>query len=122
MMRIFSDFDGTIAVEDVGSQLFRMFAGAQANEIVKHYLDGSITARACLTRECGAVESATHDEVERFVDQFFLDPTFKGFVELCRVRDIPLVFGRSPVLFESSGVRTFRRRDQTCTFFSAYGC
>jgi len=91
MMRIFSDFDGTIAVEDVGSRLFGMFAGTQANEIVQHYLDGGITARTCLTKECEAVESATLGEVERFIDQFSLDPTFKGFVEFCRGRDIPLV-------------------------------
>jgi 2,3-diketo-5-methylthio-1-phosphopentane phosphatase len=91
MMRIFSDFDGTIAVEDVGSRLFRTFVGAQANEIVQHYLDGSITARVCLTRECEAVESATQGEVERFIDQFSLDPTFRGFVEYCRGRGIPLV-------------------------------
>jgi 2,3-diketo-5-methylthio-1-phosphopentane phosphatase len=91
MMRIFSDFDGTISVEDVGSRLFRTFAGLQANEIVRHYLDGSITARAYLTKECEAVESATPAEVERLVDQLPLDPTFKGFVEFCRGRDIPLV-------------------------------
>ena len=77
MMRIFSDFDGTIAIEDVGSRLFRAFAGDQANEIVSHYLDGSITARACLTKECEAVKSATPGEIGQIVDQFSLDPTFK---------------------------------------------
>jgi 2-hydroxy-3-keto-5-methylthiopentenyl-1-phosphate phosphatase len=91
MIRVFSDFDGTIAVEDVGSRMFQTFAGGQANEIVRHYLDGSITARACLTRECEAVESATPGVVEQFIGQFSLDPTFKGFVEFCSGRDIPLV-------------------------------
>jgi 2-hydroxy-3-keto-5-methylthiopentenyl-1-phosphate phosphatase len=91
MMRVFSDFDGTIAVEDVGSRLFRTFAGAQASEIVRYYLDGTINARACLTRECEAVESATRSEVGEFVDQFSLDPTFKEFAAFCRGRDIPLV-------------------------------
>lgn len=91
MMRVFSDFDGTIAVEDVGSQLFRRFAGDQANEIVRHYLEGTITARQCLERECEAVKSASPDEVGQFIDQFPLDPTFKAFVEFCRGRDIPLV-------------------------------
>jgi 2,3-diketo-5-methylthio-1-phosphopentane phosphatase len=37
------------------------------------------------------VENATPAEVGRFVDQFSLDPTFKGFVEFCRARDIPLI-------------------------------
>lgn len=91
MMRIFSDFDGTIAAEDVGDRLSRRFAGPQVSEIIGQYQNGSITARECLTRKCESVESATEFEVEQFIDQFLLDPTFKGFVEFCRGRDIPLV-------------------------------
>ena len=91
MVRVFSDFDGTIAVEDVGSHLFRSFAGSKANEIVRYYLDGTITARDCLTQECEAVESASLSELEQFVDQFSLDQTFGTFVDFCRQRDIPVV-------------------------------
>ena len=91
MMRIFSDFDGTIATEDVGDRLSRRFAGPQVNEIIGYYRDGSITARECLERKCEAVESATPSEVGQFIDQFPLDPTFKEFVEFCRGRDIPIV-------------------------------
>jgi 2-hydroxy-3-keto-5-methylthiopentenyl-1-phosphate phosphatase len=91
MMRIFSDFDGTIAMDDVGDQLFRAFAGAQATEIVSHYLDGTITARMCLARECEAVENASVGEVARFIDQFSLDPTFRAFADFCSQREISLV-------------------------------
>jgi 2-hydroxy-3-keto-5-methylthiopentenyl-1-phosphate phosphatase len=91
MMRVFSDFDGTIAADDVGGRLFKTFAGAQATEIARHFMDGTITACEYLTRECEAVESAPSGEVERFVDQFSLDPTFEVFVEFCRRQDLPLV-------------------------------
>jgi 2-hydroxy-3-keto-5-methylthiopentenyl-1-phosphate phosphatase len=91
MMRVFSDFDGTIALEDVGSQLFRTFAGSRANEIVQHLLSGAITARECLVRECEAVESATLGELEQFLDRFSLDPAFGSFVNFCRHRSIPVV-------------------------------
>jgi 2-hydroxy-3-keto-5-methylthiopentenyl-1-phosphate phosphatase len=91
MMRIFSDFDGTIAIEDVGDRLSRRFAGPQVSEIIGKYRDGSINARECLIGKCEAVESATQGEVEQFIDEFSLDPTFKGFVEFCRIREIPLV-------------------------------
>jgi 2-hydroxy-3-keto-5-methylthiopentenyl-1-phosphate phosphatase len=91
MMRVFSDFDGTIAVHDIGNQLFRKYAGAQALEIVKHYLDGTMTARECLTQECAAVPSVTEKELDLFVQQFSLDPSFGAFVEFCRHRNIPLV-------------------------------
>jgi len=91
MLKVFSDFDGTIAVEDVGSQLFRTFAGTKATEIVRHLLDGTISARECLTRECDAVESASLSELEDFVNTFSIDPTFGSFAEFCRHRSIPLV-------------------------------
>lgn len=91
MLRVFSDFDGTIALEDVGSHLFRTFAGSKANEIVQHLLNGTITARECLTQECRAVESATLSELEQFVSQFSLDPAFGSFVDFCRHRSIPVV-------------------------------
>lgn len=91
MMRIYSDFDGTIAVHDIGNQLFRTFAGTRALEIVQHYLDGTMTARECLTQECAAAGSVTAAELESFVHQFSLDPSFGAFVEFCRNRNIPLV-------------------------------
>lgn len=91
MMRIYSDFDGTIAVHDIGNKLFRKYAGAKALEIVQHYLDGTMTARECLTQECAAVPSVTAKELELFVLQFSLDPSFGAFVEFCRHRNIPLV-------------------------------
>lgn len=91
MLRVFSDFDGTIALEDVGSQLFRKFAGPRANEIVQHLLSGEITARECLRRECEAVENAPRSELEQFVNQFLLDPAFGSFVDFCRHRNIPVV-------------------------------
>ena len=91
MVRVFSDFDGTIAVEDVGGGIFKAFVGEKAHDIVRHYLDGTISAREYLTRECEAVESVTPSELEKFVDQFTLDPAFGAFKEFCRHRSIPVV-------------------------------
>ena len=91
MMRIYSDFDGTIAVQDIGNQIFRNFAGARAVEIVQHYLDGTMSARECLTQECAAAGNVTAEELESFVHQFSLDSSFGAFVEFCRHRNIPLV-------------------------------
>jgi 2-hydroxy-3-keto-5-methylthiopentenyl-1-phosphate phosphatase len=90
MLRVFCDFDGTIAVEDVGGRLFREFAGSKADEIARHYLDGSLTAREYLMSECEAVESVTRDGLEQFVDRFSLDASFRGFVDFCRDRSIPV--------------------------------
>jgi 2-hydroxy-3-keto-5-methylthiopentenyl-1-phosphate phosphatase len=91
MMRVFSDFDGTIAADDVGGQLFRRFGGAQAIEIARHYLTDAISACAYLTKECESVENASSSDVGLFVDQFSLEPSFEGFVEFCRRNGLPLV-------------------------------
>jgi 2-hydroxy-3-keto-5-methylthiopentenyl-1-phosphate phosphatase len=91
MIRVYSDFDGTIAVHDIGNRLFREYAGPKAVEIVGHYLNGTMSARECLTQECAAVSSVTAAELESFVHQFSLEPTFGAFVEFCRHRNIPLV-------------------------------
>ncbi len=91
MVRVFCDFDGTAASEDVGSQLFRTFVGEKAVEIVQRYLSDLIDARQCLQEECAAVESLTPAELEQFIAQFSLDPSFTEFVEFCESRQIPLV-------------------------------
>ena len=90
MVRVFCDFDGTVASEDIGNRLFRHFAGSKAEEIVKGYLDGSKTAAECLTQECAAVGLVTEESLDKFVAQFSLDPHFSGFVRFCSHREIPL--------------------------------
>lgn len=92
MVRVFCDFDGTVAVQDVGNQLFRQFVGEEkAVEIVQRYLDGSITARQCLVQECEAIESVTREEFDKFIDRFTLDSHFLSFFEFCRSKEIPLM-------------------------------
>jgi 2,3-diketo-5-methylthio-1-phosphopentane phosphatase len=90
MLRVFCDFDGTVASHDVGNRFFRHFAGERAEAIVQRYLDGEINARECLTLECSALPSLTQEEIERFVDQFAIDPYFPAFVNFCMDRHIPL--------------------------------
>ncbi len=90
MVRVFCDFDGTVASEDVGNHLFRHFAGPQAEEIVRGYLDGTKTGVECLTQECAAVGRVTVGALETFIDQFSIDPHFSEFVEFCRLHGIPI--------------------------------
>lgn len=91
MLRVFCDFDGTAATEDVGEQLFRTFAGGKAVEIVQRYFKGKLNARQCLEEECAAVESLSPEEFERFIKQFALDPYFDEFVRFCESLEIPVV-------------------------------
>ena len=90
MVRAYCDFDGTIAVHDVGARMFRTFGGREAEETVLEYLSGAINARECFVRECRAVPHLTKEEFLKFVDQFELDPGFPRFVEFCEGRGIPV--------------------------------
>lgn len=91
MIRAFCDFDGTIAVHDVGARLFRTYGGREAEQAVREYLGGVINARECFERECRAVPHLTKQEFLEFVAQFELDPGFRPFVEFCEARSIPVV-------------------------------
>lgn len=90
MVRVYCDFDGTIAVQDVGSRMFRTYGGTEAEETVREYLAGTINARECFVRECQAVPHLTKEEFVAFVDQFELDPGFPGFVDFCEAQHIPV--------------------------------
>ena len=91
MVRAFCDFDGTIAVEDVGARLFRTFGGQEAETAVREYLGGAINARECFERECRAVPHLTQEEFLEFVSRFELDPGFARFVKFCEGRSVPVV-------------------------------
>ncbi len=90
MFRVFSDFDGTISTDDIGNVLFRRYAGEAAVEIVQRYLAGEITAPEYYLAECNAVKNLSRTDLHELVDQCSIDPSFKEFVELCRVHEVPL--------------------------------
>lgn len=91
MVRVFCDFDGTIAVEDVGASVFRTYGGREAEATVREYLGGSINARECFERECRAVPHLSEAEFLEFVSRFELDPGFGRFVKLCERHSVPVV-------------------------------
>ncbi|HTP13237.1 MAG TPA: MtnX-like HAD-IB family phosphatase [Bacteroidota bacterium] len=90
MLRVFCDFDGTVAPVDIGNALFRHFAGDTAQQIARRYVDGEITARECLLSEAEAAGTVSPDELETFVRQFGLDEHFAAFREFCTANRIPL--------------------------------
>lgn len=91
MLRVFCDFDGTVASHDVGNLLFRTFAGSRADSIVQRYLEGSINARECLTEECRAMGAVRLSDLEACVDRLSLDPAFAPFAAFCEANKIPVV-------------------------------
>ncbi len=84
MIRIFSDFDGTITRQDVGDAMFERFGGERCKEIVQEYRDGTISAVQCFRNECEACGTVHRDELNRFLDEQEIDRTFIDFVRYYR--------------------------------------
>jgi len=89
MFQIFTDFDGTIALNDVGDQLFKEYGGSKWLETVLDWKAGEITAKECLIREC-SITKITEHELQAFSDKQEIDPYFGEFVSYCQHHNYPI--------------------------------
>jgi 2,3-diketo-5-methylthio-1-phosphopentane phosphatase len=69
--------------------MFRHFSGGRNDELVPLWAAGEITTRECLRREAAMV-CTSEEEMNRFLDRFWLNYGFEEFVDLCRSADIDL--------------------------------
>lgn len=86
-MKIFCDFDGTAAKNDVGNLLFRTFADNRCFEIVRSWKEGKISSRECLIDLC-KITRVTKEDLEQFSDSQELDPYFLELVEFGQQKGI----------------------------------
>ncbi|MFQ5607797.1 MAG: MtnX-like HAD-IB family phosphatase [Candidatus Zixiibacteriota bacterium] len=84
-LHVFCDFDGTIAVKDVGYHMLSHFSTVGNDDLIELWNTRRIGARECLLIEAKRV-NATREEMIAYVDQFELDPLFAKFVRLARMR------------------------------------
>lgn len=88
---VLCDFDGTVACEDVGSQLFQTFADAkESRSVVDRWKRGLISSRECLEQEA-ALASASREALDDFICKKRLDPYFKDFVDFAGRRGMEIV-------------------------------
>ena len=83
------DFDGTIAMCDVGDRLSSRFAGAPGVDLADRYVRGEITSAEYISRQVDLYRG-TEEEVHNFVLKHDLDPMFSLFVEQVRSRSNPI--------------------------------
>lgn len=82
---VFTDFDGTIAVEDIGDAIFERFGDVhECSESFAAYRRGEINARECWRRGFATMKQVTQDQFTRFILSKRIDPSFSRFVEYCR--------------------------------------
>lgn len=89
-LRVFCDFDGTTAVNDVGDLFFQTFAGKDRwQETVDRYIRGEITSKEYLEEICAA-SHFDPGQFEELLKEQTVDPHFPEFVRYCRQRGYPV--------------------------------
>ncbi len=87
--KIFCDFDGTVAVKDVGNELFRAFATPEWEKAVEAWKAGELTSKECLEREC-AVTTVSKEELKAFCAANPIDSAFHDFAAYCQEKAYPV--------------------------------
>ncbi|NPV11059.1 MAG: MtnX-like HAD-IB family phosphatase [Ignavibacteria bacterium] len=91
-IKIFCDFDGTIAVEDIGNLFYREFGDPQiCDDVVSKWREGKITSIGCLSTECRTIRNLTLEKAYDFIDQQKIDETFIDFVKFCKEKNLDLI-------------------------------
>jgi 2-hydroxy-3-keto-5-methylthiopentenyl-1-phosphate phosphatase len=82
-IKIFSDFDGTITIKDVGDTMFETFGGKQCLDFIELYREERISAVKCFQLECEACGSVDKKELDDFLDSQVIDESYLEFVIFC---------------------------------------
>ncbi len=88
-MRIFCDFDGTIACADTTDLVLARLAPPEWRAIEAAWEAGAIGAAECMRRQI-ALLRAPDRELNEVLDGVEIDPGFGAFVAWCEARRIPL--------------------------------
>jgi 2-hydroxy-3-keto-5-methylthiopentenyl-1-phosphate phosphatase len=99
---VYTDFDGTVAQQDVTDAVLRRFAPEEWETIESAWRAGEIDAAACMRAQIALIE-ASRAALDAFLDQIELDPGFPRFVAWCAEERVPLTI-------VSDGVDYFAQR------------
>ena len=87
--QIFTDFDGTISISDVGDRLFKKFADPTWKNILQDWYDGKIGSKEYYVKCCKIIEM-TDQQLNDFCETQKIDSTFKDFAAYCYSNNYPL--------------------------------
>lgn len=91
IFKIFVDFDGTITQKDIGEEMFLRFGDAdKANRIIEKWIKKEITSVDTWTQLCATVKNFNPVDFDSFLNEIDIDPTFKIFIEYCKLNNFEL--------------------------------
>jgi 2-hydroxy-3-keto-5-methylthiopentenyl-1-phosphate phosphatase len=93
ILKIFCDFDGTIAKNDVCINSFDNFIPDKKthDEIIEKYCNYEYSSREANLRELDLIEDFDFEKFDEHLDKEPLDATFKDFVSYCKENNHELV-------------------------------
>lgn len=72
----------------MGYRIFHHFSGGKVDELIPDWMSGRLSTRDCLRREA-EMSRLTSEDLDQFLLQFEVDPTFPAFVRACEDQQIP---------------------------------
>jgi len=88
---VFTDFDGTIAVRDIGDAMFHRFGNAEVcAKSFSEYRSGAIDARECWRTGFRTMPVLTKEQFTEFALAQPVDPHFRPFLDFCGSNTIPV--------------------------------
>jgi 2-hydroxy-3-keto-5-methylthiopentenyl-1-phosphate phosphatase len=89
-VRVYTDFDGTVAACDVTDLVLQKLAPPEWEAIERQWVTGQIDAATCMRRQMHLLE-ADHDALDAILETVELDPGFAAFVDWCERRGDEIV-------------------------------
>ena len=92
-LKIFCDFDGTAASNDVWLNTLGKFIPDKSahDKLIEDYSNGLISTRECIKRELELIKNFNLNQFYNLVEDETLDPYFKHFFDYCSNKNYPVV-------------------------------
>jgi 2,3-diketo-5-methylthio-1-phosphopentane phosphatase len=90
-LKMFVDFDGTITRQDIGDSIFTRFGDSEkVDPVIEALLTDKISSRECWDSLCRSTPAINKNELDEFVDNLKIDPSFHLLVLFCEEKEIDL--------------------------------
>jgi len=91
-LKFFTDFDGTITVNDVWVNSIGKFIKDEKKlkQIENAFVSLEISSRECIKRELDLVENFSYEQLNKYLDDESIDQYFKRFLHWCNENEYPV--------------------------------
>ena len=86
---IYTDFDGTISIGDVGDKVFEKFTDSTWRQVLQEWYNGKIGSKEYYDR-CSKTMQMTEQQLNDFCETQEIDKHFIDFESYCQTKNIPV--------------------------------